>query len=197
MGLSIYYSGRIKNADSLPLLVEEIKDISKIYGWKYCTYETCFPNNTLAEKESFQKIYGIHFTPTNCETVCIAFLSNGVMVNPHGVEFFAESTNELNRYCIYNNFVKTQYAGVFIHQLIINLFKYLNDKYFEQFKMDDESHYWETGDENIMREKFQEYDALLDNFILSVETFPAKKGETMTAYFERLLGHVNNLKDRK
>ncbi|OAV65981.1 hypothetical protein Barb6XT_02171 [Bacteroidales bacterium Barb6XT] len=37
MGLCIYYSGRIKNADSLPLLVEEIKDISEIYGWKYQT----------------------------------------------------------------------------------------------------------------------------------------------------------------
>ncbi|OAV65982.1 hypothetical protein Barb6XT_02172 [Bacteroidales bacterium Barb6XT] len=88
-------------------------------------------------------------------------------------------------------------AGIFIHQLIINLFKHLNDKYFEQFKMIDESHYWETGDENIMRENFQKYDALLDNFVLGIQTFPANEGETMTAYFERLLGHVNNLKNRE
>lgn len=57
MGLSIYYSGRIKNAESLPLLVEEVKDISEIYGWKYKTYETCFPRNALDKKESFQNIY--------------------------------------------------------------------------------------------------------------------------------------------
>jgi hypothetical protein len=197
MGLSVSYSGQIKNAESLPLLVEEVKDISEIYGWKYSVYETYFPNNTLDEKESFEKIYGICFTPTNSETVDIAFLSNGIMVNPNGVKFFADSKNELQRYCIYNNFVKTQYAGVFIHQLIINLFKYLNNKYFEQFNMSDDSHYWETGDENILRENFKEYDALLDNFVLGIQTFPANKGETMSAYFDRVLGHINKMKDRK
>jgi hypothetical protein len=160
-------------------------------------YETCFPNNALDEKESFEKIYGIHFTPTNCETVDITFLSNGVMVNPGGVAFFADSKNELQRLCISTNFVKTQYAGVLIHQLIIQLFKYLNDKYFAQFEMSDDSHYWETGDENIMRENFKKYDALLDNFVLGIQTFPVNKGETMVAYFDRVLGHIHNLKNQE
>jgi hypothetical protein len=30
MGLSIYYSGRIKDVASLPLLIEEVKDIACI-----------------------------------------------------------------------------------------------------------------------------------------------------------------------
>jgi hypothetical protein len=62
--------------------------------------------------------------------------------------------------------------------------------------MSDESHYWETGDENLMREKFREYDTLLDNFTLSMQTFSVQKGENMISYFERLLEHINNLKKR-
>jgi len=43
--------------------------------------------------------------------------------------------------------------------------------------MKDESGYWETGDESIMQANFRKYDALLDNFILSMQTFPVQKGE--------------------
>ena len=35
MGLCIYYSGRIKDADSLHHLIEEVKDVANIHGWKY------------------------------------------------------------------------------------------------------------------------------------------------------------------
>jgi hypothetical protein len=195
MGLCIYYSGRIKNAESLPQLVEEIRDISEIYGWKYHTYETHFTNDTLDEQESFQKIYGIGFTPPECETISLAFLSNGVMVCPSGIELFADSDNETQKSYIYSIFAKTQFAGMVIHATIINIFKYLNNKYLKDFRMMDESGYWETGDENIMRKNFQEYDALLDNFVLGIQTFPVNKGETMIAYFERLLWHVNKLEN--
>ena len=61
--------------------------------------------------------------------------------------------------------------------------------------MIDEGEYWETADENILREKFRAYDRLLNNFCLSIETFPAEKGENMISYFERLMKHVNRLKD--
>ena len=60
--------------------------------------------------------------------------------------------------------------------------------------MIDESGYWETGDESLMQANFKEYDALLDNFVLSMETFPVQKGENMISYFERLLEQINKLK---
>jgi len=60
--------------------------------------------------------------------------------------------------------------------------------------MIDEGEYWETGDENVLRQQFHKYDALLDNFVLSLETFPVQEGENMIGYFERLMGHINNLK---
>jgi len=196
MGLSISYSGKIKDVASLPLLIGEVKDISDIYGWKYHIYKESFPYDTFDNQEYLEPIYGINFTPPNCETISFTFLSNGVMVCPARILFFGNSDNEQERSYIYANSVKTQYAGIIIHQLIIALFKYLNNKYFTDFQMSDESHYWETGDENLMREKFREYDTLLDNFTLSMRTFPLQKGENMISYFERLLEQVNNLRKR-
>ena len=194
MGLTIHFTGHLHKAEYLPALIEEIKDISNVSGWKYHIYNTRFPNDTFENHTSFENIYGIDFTPTDCETVSLAFLSDGTMVCPARILFFANSENETERSFIYTISVKTQFAGVFIHQLLIRLFKYLNDKYFEDFKLDDESYYWETDDENRMREQFKVYDDLLDNVVLSVQTFPIKSGEDVVAYFERLMKHIDNLK---
>jgi len=194
MGLSIHYSGKIKDAASLPLLIEEVRDVAIVNKWKYRVSESSFPNNMLDSQEYLEPIYGICFTPPNCETVSITFLFNGVMACPSQIKFFGNSENPTEKNYIYTLFAKTQYAGIFTHALIINLFKYLNNKYLRNLKITDEGNYWETGDENVLRQKFHEYDTLLDNFVLSVETFPAQKNENMIAYFERLMGHINNLK---
>ena len=191
MGLSIHFNGRLRKAEFLPALIEEIKDISDVYGWKYHTFDTCFPNDTFENHTSFENVYGINFTPTNCETISLVFLSNGMIVAPERIDFFAHTKDEPYIYIVS---VKTQFAGVVVHQLLIRLFKYLNDKYFEDFKLDDESYYWETDDENLMRERFKVYDSLLDNFELSIQTFPIESGEDMISYFERLMKHIDNLK---
>ena len=194
MGLCIFYSGKIKNAASLPLLIDEVKDVVTVNKWKYAVLKTSFPNNTLDTQEHLEPMYGIYFTPPQCETISITFLSNGVMVCPSKIKFLENSKDATVKNQIYTLFAKTQYAGIVTHALIINLFKYLNNKYLKDFKMIDESKYWETGDENILRKQFHEYDTLLDNFVLSIETFPAQKGENMVAYFDRLIGHINSLK---
>ena len=191
MGLSIHFSGRLRKAKDLPSLIEEIKDVSNVYGWKYHIFDTRFPNEAFDNHTSFENVYGINFTPTESETISLTFLSNGTMVCPSRISFFAHTKNEAY---IYTISVKTQFAGVIVHQLIIRLFKYLNDKYFEDFELSDESHYWETDNENLMRERFKVYDGLLDNFVLSFQTFPIESDENMISYFERLMKHIDNLK---
>jgi hypothetical protein len=57
--------------------------------------------------------------------------------------------------------------------------------------MTDESLYWETGDENVLRKNFKQYNDLLENFSLSLQTFPVEEGEDLTAYFERLLKYIS------
>ncbi|ANI89533.1 hypothetical protein A9P82_09660 [Arachidicoccus ginsenosidimutans] len=194
MGLSIYYGGHLKKAELLPALIGEVKDVAKIYNWKYHIYNTVFPDNQFNTQTSFDDIYGISFTPPNCETISFSFLSNGKMVCPSRVNFFAHSKGEEERLWIYTTSVKTQYAGVVFHQFIIHFFKYLNNKYFNNFKMSDESNYWETNDEETLKMQFKIYDTLMDNFMLALETFPVQKDENILAYFERLMKHINELK---
>ena len=103
MGLSIHFSGRLRKAEDLPALIEEIKDVSNVYGWKYHLFDTRFPNDTFENQTSFENVYGINFTPTNCETISLTFLSNGAMVAPERIEFFLNTEHEPYIYQNRNN----------------------------------------------------------------------------------------------
>lgn len=194
MGLSIHYNGYLKNAELLPDLIREVKDTAEIYGWKHHIFETEFPNDRFNDKIDFEKLYGISFTPENSETVSFVFLSNGRMVCPVRVSLSDNDTLNERDSWVYSVSVKTQFAGVKMHQLLIHLFRYLNDHYFRDFEMFDESYYWETNDEEKMQEQFKTYVSLLDNFELALQTFPMEKDEDIEQYFERMMKHVKNLK---
>ena len=112
------------------------------------------------------------------------------MVCPARVHFFADSENSEERNCIFSNSVKTQYAGIQNHQVIILFFRYLSNKYFEDFELSDESGYWETNDEEKMKQQFQIYGRLIDDFTLAFETLPAKENEDIITYLERLMKNV-------
>ncbi len=85
MGLTIHYSGRIANKNTLPQLMEEVEEIATVHGWKYRIYEREFPvSERLTSSEALTqthdgKLYGIEFTPRGSEPVSICFLSNGRM----------------------------------------------------------------------------------------------------------------------
>lgn len=196
MGLSIHYSGRIKDAASLPLLIEEVVDTANIYGWKYQVFQNAFPNEALDIHENLEAIYGICFTAPKCETVSLTFLSNGVMASPSRIFLFGDSEDETERSYIYGFSVKTQFAGITTHAVIINFFRHLNNKYLSDFKMLDEGDYWETQSETVLQEKFRIYDAMFDNFTLALQTFPMEKEEDMIAYFERLMEQVKKLREQ-
>ncbi|MBW7891393.1 MAG: hypothetical protein H3C48_10300 [Chitinophagaceae bacterium] len=197
MGLSIHYKGYFKEAGLLPDFIREVKDVAEIHGWEYQIFGAVFPEERFSEEMVFDKFYGIHFTPTNSETISLVFLSNGRMICPVRVKFSDRVQLEQKDSWIYTNSVKTQYAGVVVHQLIIHFFRYLNNKYFRDFEMKDESYYWETNDEEKLKIQFKIYDSLMDNFVLAIETLPLQKDEGISSYFERLMKYVNDLKNSK
>jgi metallo-beta-lactamase class B len=55
MGLSFYFSGSLQNAEDLSSLIEEIVDVSRVYGWKYHIYNPNFPNDAFENNDSFEK----------------------------------------------------------------------------------------------------------------------------------------------
>ena len=93
--------------------------------------------------------------------------------------------------------VKTQFAGIEIHKLIIHLFKYLSNKYFTDFEVIDEGKYWETGDEEKLQEMFHLYNDLLDSFSSALKIYPIEKGETFEAYFGRMMERVQERRRKR
>ncbi len=196
MGLTIHYSGSFNKNASLSEMIEEVKDIAEIYKWKYNIFEKQFPKNGLGKDDFNNKIYGIHFTPPECETVSLTFLSNGRMSCLPNLRHFGNTKDEERRQFIYMLWTKTQFAGVQTHKVIVHLLKYLSKKYLSEFNVDDEGHYWETGDEKILEKTFRQYNALLDNVSSAIHNFPIKQGENIEQYFERVLKTIHLKKKR-
>ncbi len=187
MGLTIHYSGSFNPNASLKEMIEEVKDIAAIYKWEYFIFNDEFPANSLGKAGYNNDIYGICFTPPECETVDLCFLSNGRMSSAVNLKFYGNTTNKEEAAYLYMLHTKTQYAGIEIHKLVIHLLKYLDKKYLAGFTVIDEGDYWETGNEKLLEETFERYTNLIDGFASSLENYPIEPGESFEAYFERLM----------
>jgi len=169
MGLTIHYRGNLKSAELLPDLINEIVDIVKIYDWKYDIFEKEYPDNKFYE-ESFNDAYGIVFSPPKCEPVYLTFLSDGKMANPFYLKYYKED-KENGKKMTYWVFTKTQYAGIEVHKVIIQLFRYISKKYLVDFEMMDEGRYWETNDVQVLQESFARYNFIMDKFAEALDSF--------------------------
>ena len=190
MGLTIHYNGRFGKPELLQPMIEEVEDIARIYKWRYNINNTHFPKGSFNKDGHDNKVYGISFTPADCETVSICFLSNGRMSCSSLLKFYGDSTDKTRQEYLYMVSVKTQFAGWQTHLFIVGLLKYLSKKYFSEFNVNDEGHYWETNDEEILKQNFNRYTTLLDSVSTAFETFPVKDGETMNDYIERRMGFL-------
>jgi|APHig6443717497_1056834.scaffolds.fasta_scaffold23954_2 hypothetical protein len=192
MGLSFHYNGEISNAERLPELIEEVKEVALVYQWKYKLFETAFPKRQFTKENVYTNVvYGICFTPPGCETVFISFLSNGKMSSPGHLQFFGKTATSEEKPYLYMLSVKTQYSTTLIHATLIQLFRHLSAKYLSNFDLTDEGEYWETNDETILKQNFEKYTALLDNFALGLETLPLNANESYEHYFQRLMEIVS------
>ena len=196
MGLSFHYSGRIDSPSNLPDLIEEVVDIAEAFGWKYVVFNRQFPENSMGKPDYSHQIYGICFTPPNCETINICFLSNGRMCSISHLQYFGKTEIQAESEYLYLLSVKTQYAGIEIHQFVIQFFRYLDKKYFADFTLNDEGEYWETNDEAILKNNFRKYIELTDGFVLAIETHPIQADEDIESYFARLMQEIRQYKNR-
>jgi len=189
MGLSIYYKGNFNKEASLSELIEEVKDIAEIHKWKYHIFDREFPAQNTDE-ENWRDLYGISFTPPGCETIDIVFNFRRKMTNVVMLCYFNNNPGTEKPENIYDLAVKTQYAGIEIHKLVIHLFKYLEKKYFTDFEMTDEGHYWETGDEIKLKERFDCYNFIVDSVAGTFSEFPKLENENMEDYLSRILKEI-------
>ena len=193
MGISIHYRGKFNKNAALTDLITEVKEIADTFKWNCKVYQKVFPVNASENQSHDGEIYGISFTPPECETISICFLSNYKMSSHAHLKFYGHPENLSESDFLYMLSAKTQFAGTTIHKTIIELFRYLYKRnYFSKFELVDEGDYWETGNERLLEQKFKENGDLIDNFIIAVETIPIKQGEPFENYFERIMKMIDH-----
>jgi hypothetical protein len=196
MGLSIHYGGSISDPGCLAELISEVQDIAGVYGWPCHVYEREFPENHFGCSVITNEVYGISFAPPECEPVFICFLSNGKMSGPVQLQLYGDTPIAEEKKYLYIISVKTQFAGPEVHMVIVQLFRYLSQKYFARFNMTDEGNYWETSDEDILKDYFKKYTDLLNSFSAALETQPYRTSESIEAYIMRLAQLIHEKKKR-
>jgi len=192
MALSFHYKGKLKKPQSLKKMIEDVTDICIANKWKYLVFDEDFPTNNFTIKPNKDNIYGICFTPPQCETVSLTFLSNGKLCAFYNQQLNKNLEDLEDDIYLYYLSVKTQYCGSGIHKILILVFDYLNKKYFEDFEFTDEGKFWETKDEKLLEETFQKYSSLINSFESVLEHIPIIEGETIEDYILRMAEIVKN-----
>lgn len=165
MGLSIHYNGAIRDMDSIPAMVEEVKDVCESLQWTYHLFND-------------KNFTGICFSPPECEPVFLTFNNTPELACPIKWQFKIEPVNFIS--------TKTQFAGIEVHIALLKFLKHLADKYFAVFEMDDEGGYWNTWDEAVLKKQFDRYNFLLDAMAEALRDFKLEPGENALGLVERL-----------
>lgn len=164
-------------------MIEEVTDIAQNNQWSYHIFEEEFANDTFTVEPNYESVYGISFSPPNCEVVYLTFLSNGKLCPFWDIE--PSKIPEKESDDIYLS-VKTQFAGPEIHKQLMVFFDYMNKKYFENFDLNDEGNYWETKNEQLLKDTFKKYSKLIEGFGSLLENIPIGENETIEDYLLRI-----------
>ncbi len=175
MGVTVQYRGQLKSPDLIGTFCRELKEIANLMEWEYTILDEDFGKPTDIKLETTEKgceivghlaLKGINLNiHKDCGDLSFFFDLNGILRDPiqmAGGEGVEDETLPFT-------FVKTQYAPPEIHITLVKLFRYLKRKYFQTFEVMDEGDYWETGDENLLKEKMQFLSQKLDAFCQAVD----------------------------
>lgn len=197
MGLSIHYSGKLKEEINLNDFISDVKDFAKTHHWKYSTFDTAFPEQTDSKDDYREDIYGITLQAEGCENVDLSFLSNRRLANWVTFPSLSKYGDDPNEMALYTISVKTQYAGIDTHVLIVDMLRYLSKSYFEEFKMTDEGYYWETGSRKTLQERFDRYNGLLDSMELGLKSSKQNPDESLVDFIKRVAKNVDDREKKK
>ena len=168
MGLSFHYFGRIREHSKIDSLVEEVKDLCKDLNWTY----------TILDDD---KIKGIIVSSKESEPLWFTFVPDGRTCNVINLQY-TDPNDKYYSLCA----VKTQYAGAEVHMAMIKMLRYISDKYFSEIEVMDEGEYWETGDEENLRNIFDRYTMIINAFAEKLETMKRIPGESEESLVNRI-----------
>jgi len=190
MGVTIHYGGAIRSLDMIDELVDEIVEISKANDWKYKIIDTNKQKNN-SHKDQLPHLKGISFGAAKSESVWLTFNDQRKLLSPMVAMFTHDIVEEEN--VKYHAFTKTQFAGVEYHIKLVKILKYVSKKYFSDWRVSDESSYYETEDREQLVDCMNIIDrsmaALTDAFNVHGEDIAQKSEEEIKDFIEQVLGN--------
>jgi len=187
MGLCFHYKGSLRPEANLPELITEVKEIAIANKWDYFIFEPDFPEPDAHEEGN---LYGLCITPPGSEMVCISFLPDRRLCSLINLQCFGKSEDPEEKEYLDWLSVKTQYASPVIHIQLVNMFRYLETKYFENFSFSDEGQYWETGDEELLTHNFNKLAFIIKQFGDALDTLEKLEGESTEDFVVRVAGEL-------
>jgi hypothetical protein len=194
MGLTIHYRGRIREDAKLMEMIEEVTDVAEVNGWNYTVFEREVNSLVFSNNTADNNIYGVCFSPPNCEPVCFTFRSNGRMYSPFCVNYTDNLTEDHES--SYWISTKTQFAGFYVHAIIIRLFRHLSEKYLESFELYDEGQFWEFNNEIKSKEIFERYDNVMNTLADALKEIQIEEDEPLEEYIKRISEQIKSRKDK-
>ena len=174
MGLSIYYSGQLRDVSLIPAIVEEVIDICDGLQWRCEIFETSIK----------YPLSGVVFCPAGSEDIWLTFLSDGCLASPESLYDIIGNRLVLSKDLLITSVV--QFAGPDVHMRLIQMLRYLSNKYFRYLNMTDESEYWKTGDPERCRDWYLMFDSWMKNVSLDLGKLDGRGHEGGQTYQQRL-----------
>lgn len=163
MGITIHYSGKLKDPGSVALLVPELQLACQKLGWTYRlidervigtaehhTYETDGDHDVhvnIEVKPLDDRWQGILIRPPECESLFLAFNRSGQLIVYDSP--FEEVDTPGRYHARQYMWCKTQFGAVETHIAICDLLRQV-EPYMAEFEVSDEGRYWESQDRETL-----------------------------------------------
>lgn len=206
MGICINYEGKLKSPELIHPICEELEDIAKDMEWEYQLLD-----------EGLDQPNTAHFSGAGVISGHVPLKGINLRIHQGAENLPFLFDKEGNLRCIVamalineTEFqdppisVKTQFAPIETHVTIVKLLRYLKDKYFSHLEVRDEGQYWETGDQELLKqnldflnERINEVGAMLDKLTRQHNESPESFADRFEAYLkERYKGGNGNMTDQ-
>jgi hypothetical protein len=181
MGITIHYSGVFRSDRSLTEMINEAVAFGESEGWEIIKLSEDF--NTLIPHDDPENnsLYGVVLIPPKCESVHLNFdagrnlgfysdlrdciIETWVPENGKEEEHWERDSLPADYKPSWGAHTKTQFAGSAIHRKVVQLLRLISEKYLTNFHCDDETGYWEHGDDLMLMERFGEVPGDLKAYI--------------------------------
>jgi hypothetical protein len=222
MGTSFHYRGRLMSAHLLPKLVDEVVDVCQILKWDYDVFEMHYPENEFAFPPDDIR-YGIIFSPEDCEPVIFIFDSEGRLFNPVLKDLIKDHEDgqikiitiklDLSQKdpqpeisdspegmdaenMIFNISVKTFFEKPESWVRLMEFIRYISEKYFTDFTLEDESQYWNSQSTDLWHSKWEDIHSFMHTFDDMIKDEHIESTEDFLSFIRKMAANMKKSQDK-